>query len=79
MVPFVNVPPSSPEHAAATAKQAKRIRTISRPFLPDPLVTVPIYFDPKIVAAKDEGWEEMLEKVLMRWLDIILMEKRTKA
>jgi len=37
----------------------------------------PILFDAKVVAKKEEGWEEMLESVLYRWVDKVLEERRT--
>jgi len=36
----------------------------------------PIVFDARIVAKKEEGWEDMLESVLMRWVDRVVEEKR---
>ncbi|KAF8659277.1 hypothetical protein AX16_001852 [Volvariella volvacea WC 439] len=36
----------------------------------------PVVFDAKIVAKKEEGWEEMLESVLIRWVNKVVDEKR---
>lgn len=36
----------------------------------------PIVFDARVVAKKEEGWEDMLEAVLYRWLDKAVDEKR---
>ncbi|KAF8804155.1 hypothetical protein BYT27DRAFT_7194901 [Phlegmacium glaucopus] len=36
----------------------------------------PIVFDARMVAKKEEGWEDMLESVLMRWVDRVVEEKR---
>ncbi|KIM44135.1 hypothetical protein M413DRAFT_17932 [Hebeloma cylindrosporum] len=36
----------------------------------------PILFDARIVAKKDEGWEDMLEAVLFRWVDKVVDERR---
>ncbi|KAF8346258.1 hypothetical protein F5887DRAFT_960983 [Amanita rubescens] len=36
-----------------------------------------IEFDARIVARKDEGWEDMLEIVLLRWVQKVVEEKRS--
>jgi len=36
----------------------------------------PILFDARIVAKKDDGWEDMLEAVLFRWVDKVVDERR---
>ena len=36
-----------------------------------------IEFDARVVARKDEGWEDMLEKVLLRWVQNVVEEKRS--
>lgn len=36
-----------------------------------------IEFDARIVARKDEGWEDMLEAVLLRWMQKVVEEKRS--
>ena len=35
-----------------------------------------IEFDARVVARKDQGWEDMLEKVLLRWVQNVVEEKR---
>ena len=35
-----------------------------------------IVFDARVVAKKEEGWEDMLESVLMRWVDKVVEERR---
>lgn len=35
-----------------------------------------IVFDARVVAKKEEGWEDMLESVLFRWLDKVVEERR---
>ncbi|ESK91317.1 hypothetical protein Moror_2780 [Moniliophthora roreri MCA 2997] len=37
----------------------------------------PIVFDAKIVAKKDDGWEDMLEAVLLRWMWRVVDERRS--
>lgn len=36
----------------------------------------PIMFDARVVAKKEEGWEDMLESVLFRWVDKVVEERR---
>ncbi|KAG5716584.1 hypothetical protein E4T56_gene16165 [Termitomyces sp. T112] len=36
----------------------------------------PLFFDAKVVAKKDDGWENMLEGVLLRWVAKAVEEKR---
>lgn len=36
-----------------------------------------IEFDARVVARKDEGWEDMLEQVLLRWVQNVVEEKRS--
>jgi hypothetical protein len=75
MIPFIAPPP-----ADGTRRVSERISTtsLSRAFS-DPLVSPPVYFEPKVVAARESGWEDMLERVLERWLEAVLDETRCKA
>ena len=36
----------------------------------------PILFDAKVVAKRADGWEDMLENVLLRWVEKIVEERR---
>lgn len=36
-----------------------------------------ITFDARMVAKRDEGWEEMLEGVLLKWVRKVVDEKRS--
>ncbi len=36
-------------------------------------------FDAKVVAGKSEGWEDMLEAVLMRWMQKVVDERRNES
>ncbi|KAG6833340.1 hypothetical protein H0H87_008516 [Tephrocybe sp. NHM501043] len=36
----------------------------------------PVFFDAKLVAKKEDGWEDMLEAVLLRWVAKAVEEKR---
>lgn len=41
-----------------------------------PARELPIVFDSKVVAKKDNGWEDMLENVLLSWIDKVVDERR---
>lgn len=36
----------------------------------------PILFDAKVVAKRADGWEDMLENVLLRWVEKVVEERR---
>jgi hypothetical protein len=36
----------------------------------------PVVFEAKIIARKSEGWEDMLEAAVMRWMGRVVDEKR---
>ena len=36
----------------------------------------PIYFDAPLVARRNEGWEDMLENLLLGWIDSVVEERR---
>jgi hypothetical protein len=36
----------------------------------------PIFFDARVVAHRDEGWEDMLERILLRWMLAVVQERR---
>lgn len=60
-----NTPLSSP---AATAQRFALSKADREP---------PIQFDARIVAKKEEGWEDMLGAVLYRWVDKVVDERRS--
>jgi hypothetical protein len=35
-------------------------------------------FDAKVVAKREEGWEDMLENVLFRWMERAVDERRVQ-
>lgn len=76
MIPFVT--PRALDAAKRGITEQKSTSTLSRAFS-DPLVTPPVVFEPKVIAAREAGWEDMFENVLLRWLDAVLAEKRTKS
>lgn len=75
MIPFITPPLAD---RTRRVSEQKSTTSLSRAFL-DPLVSPPVYFEPKVIAARENGWEDMLERVLERWLEAVLSETRTKA
>lgn len=41
-----------------------------------PTAEPPITFDAPVIARKEPGWEDMLEALVMRWLQAVVDEKR---
>lgn len=41
-----------------------------------PSAEPPIIFDPRLVARKDEGWDTMLQDTLLRWVEVVVDERR---
>ena len=39
----------------------------------------PLIFDPRLVARKDDGWEAMLEAVVLRWVQAVVEETRGES
>lgn len=37
---------------------------------------VPVHFDALLVARRDPGWEDMLENVVERWVQVVVDERR---
>lgn len=72
------IPIVTPSYVEGTKRvtEQKSTTSLSRGFS-DPLVSPPVYFEPKLVAAREDGWENMLERVLDRWLEAVLNETRT--
>lgn len=77
MIPFITPQPPAVDGIKRLVEQ-KSTTSLSRAFN-DPLVSPPVYFEPKLIAGREPGWDEMFERVLMRWLDVVLAEKRTRA
>jgi hypothetical protein len=40
---------------------------------------MPIFFDARVVARRDEGWEDMLERTLLRWTSVVVEERRNRS
>ncbi len=39
----------------------------------------PIFFDARVVARRDDGWEDMLERLLSRWTQALVDERRSHS
>jgi hypothetical protein len=39
----------------------------------------PIFFDARVVARRDEGWEDMLERALLCWSSAVVEERRSHS
>jgi hypothetical protein len=39
----------------------------------------PIFFDAREVARRDDGWEDMLERILFRWTLAVVEERRSHS
>lgn len=33
-------------------------------------------FDAPLVAKKEDGWEDMLERLVLRWVEVVVEERR---
>jgi hypothetical protein len=40
---------------------------------------MPFFFDARVVARRDEGWEDMLERTLLRWTSVVVEERRNHS
>jgi len=59
-------PAASPSPLSRTFPQGGKARAL------------PILFDAKVVAKREEGWEDMLENVLFRWMEKAVDERRVQ-
>jgi hypothetical protein len=39
----------------------------------------PIFFDARVVARRDDGWEDMLERTLLHWTSAVVEERRNRS
>jgi hypothetical protein len=39
----------------------------------------PIFFDARVVARRDDGWEDMLERTLLLWTSAVVEERRNRS
>lgn len=66
----IQVPGVGTQLNTTTALPSSPVRSTYRSTEP------PLLFDAKVVAKKEDGWEDMLESVLLRWVTKALQEKR---
>ncbi|KAH7914926.1 hypothetical protein BJ138DRAFT_1142950 [Hygrophoropsis aurantiaca] len=64
--------PSRPEQLRASQSTPTSSPTKVRFPTNDP----PVIFDPRLVARKDDGWESMLEAVVLQWVNVVVEERR---
>ncbi|KAA1470852.1 hypothetical protein DENSPDRAFT_798367 [Dentipellis sp. KUC8613] len=65
-----NLKPSSADTTPLTSPSPSLIK------FPTTNTEPPIHFDARTVARKDDGWEEMLERMFLRWVQAVVDEKR---
>lgn len=82
MLPIISpatpdVPTSKPTATAAVAAEAAAPSSPSTPT--GKSSEIPIFFDARVVARRDEGWEDMLERTLLRWTSVVVEERRNRS
>ncbi len=40
---------------------------------------IPIFLDARVVARRDDSWEDMLERTLLRWTSAVVEERRNRS
>jgi hypothetical protein len=40
---------------------------------------MPIFFDARVVAHQDDGWEDMPGRILLRWTSVAVEERRNRS
>jgi hypothetical protein len=77
-IPIISPPPLQPVAGSLTPGEnttplssptptAKKFPSTDEP---------PIMFDASVVAHKDNGWESMLENLVLRWMETVVSERR---
>ena len=82
--PLADAPTSkpSPTAAAAAAAAAAAVEPVppSSPLTPTAKSSdMPVFFDARVVARRDDGWEDMLERTLLRWTSVVVEERRNRS
>ena len=82
MLPIIS--PATPD--VPTLKPSPTLPAVAEPVLPaspsTPTVKsseIPIFFDARVVARRDDGWEDMLERTLLRWTSVVVEERRNRS
>lgn len=68
--------PSAPSQTDHQLKPSHSTPANSPSKIRFPSTEPPIIFDPRLVARKDEGWETMLQDTLLRWVEVVVDERR---
>jgi hypothetical protein len=40
---------------------------------------MPIFFDTRVAARRDDGWEDMLERTLLPWTSVVVEERHNRS
>ncbi|KAG0696349.1 hypothetical protein DFH29DRAFT_991711 [Suillus ampliporus] len=70
------VVPSAPGRTDHQLKPSQSTPANSPSKIRFPTTEPPITFDPRLVARKDEGWDTMLQDTLLKWVDVVVDERR---
>ena len=74
MIPYVNgqsnsaqnTPPNGTPSTSPSPTPVKRLSSSE----------TSLFFDAKLVARKNDGWQDMLEKAILRWMTAVVDERR---
>ncbi|OAX33791.1 hypothetical protein K503DRAFT_851812 [Rhizopogon vinicolor AM-OR11-026] len=70
------VVPSAPGRTDQPLRPSQNTPTNSPSKVRFPTTEPPITFDPRLVARKEEGWDTMLSDALLKWVDVVVEERR---
>jgi hypothetical protein len=84
MLPIISpatpdVPTSKPSPTAAAVVAAEPAAPPSPSTPTAKSSEVPVFFDARVVARRDDGWEDMLERTLLRWTSVVVEERRNHS
>jgi hypothetical protein len=85
MLPIISpaardVPTSKPSSTAAAVAATVEPAPPPSPSTPTTKFSeTPIFFDAHIVARGDDGWEDMLERTLLRWTSVVVEECHNRS
>ncbi|KAF9267114.1 hypothetical protein L218DRAFT_955597 [Marasmius fiardii PR-910] len=74
VTPAIPAGPRPPNSKPPSTNNTPLTSPVTRKF---PTDEPPILFDAKVVAKRDAGWEDMLERVLLRWMWRVVDEQRS--
>lgn len=74
----IQVPSQTLTQSSGPGTPVNTTALLGSPARPPPRSTEPaILFDARVVAKRDDGWEEMLETVLLGWIKKAVDERRS--